>query len=40
MQGNTSCYTAKSTKTFISEEDVTVMEWTAQINPSENVWKT
>ena len=39
MQDNASCHTVKS---FLSEEDVTVMEWPAQsadINPIENVWK-
>ena len=42
MQDNASCHTAKSVKTFLSEEDVTVMEWLAQspdMNPIENVWK-
>ena len=42
MQDNAPCHTAKSFKTFLSEEDVTVMEWPAQssyINPIENVWK-
>ena len=32
----------KSDKTFLSEEDVTVMEWSAQnqdMNPIDNVWK-
>ena len=40
MQDNTPCYTAKSVKTFLSEEDVTVMEWPARIpdiNHIENV---
>ena len=39
MQDNTLCHTAKS---FLSEEDITVMEWLAQspdMNPIENVWK-
>ena len=42
MQDNASCHTAKSVKTFPSEEDVTVMEWPAQssdMNPIESVWK-
>ena len=42
MQDNTSCHTAKSVKTFLSEENVTVMDWPAQspgMNPIENVWK-
>ena len=42
MQDNTPCYTAKSVKTFLSEEDVTAMEWPAQspgMNPIENIWK-
>ena len=41
MQDNTLCHTAKF-KTFLSEEDVTVMEWAAQspnMNPIEDVWK-
>ena len=40
MQDNAPCYTAKSFKTFLSEEDVTVMEWPAQslgTNPIDNV---
>ena len=41
-QDNALCHTAKSVKTFLSEEDVTVMEWPAQtpdMNPIQNVWK-
>ena len=41
MQDNASCHTAKSVKTFLSEEGVTVIEWPAQnpdMNPIENVW--
>ena len=29
MQDNVPCYTAKSVETFLSEEDVTAMEWPA-----------
>ena len=42
MQDNAPCHTAKSVKTFLSEEDVTAMEWPAEspdMNPIENVWK-
>ena len=42
MQDNTPCPTAKSVKTLLSEENVTVMEWPAQrpdMNPIGNVWK-
>ena len=42
MQDNSPCHTAKSVKTLLSEEDVTVMEWPAQspeMNPFDNVWK-
>ena len=40
--GNAPCHTALSVQTFLSEEDVTVMEWPAQspdMNPMEYVWK-
>ena len=43
MQDNALCHAAKSVKTFLSEENVTVMEWLAQspdMNPIENVWKS
>ena len=42
MQGNALRRTAKSVKTFLSEEDIAVMEWSAQspdIYSIENVWK-
>ena len=42
MQDNALCHTARSVKTFLSGEDVIVMEWHAQspdMNPIENVWK-
>ena len=42
MQDNAPCHTAKSVQTFLAEEDVTVMEWSAQspgMNPIMNVWK-
>ena len=42
MQDNAPSHTAKSVKTFLSEEDVTVMEWPAQssdMNHIENIWK-
>ena len=42
MKDNAPCYTAKSVKTFLSGEDVTIKEWPAQspdMNPLENVWK-
>ena len=37
MQDNTPCHTAKSVKTFLSEEDVTAPS--PDMNPIENVWK-
>ena len=40
MQDNAQCQTTKSVKTFLSEEDIIVMEWPAQspnMNPIENV---
>ena len=42
MQDDAPCHTAKSVKTFLSEEDVTVKEWPARssdMNLIENVWK-
>ena len=42
MQDNAPCHSAKYVKTFLSEEDVTVMAWSAQslhMNPIENDWK-
>ena len=42
MQDTAPCHTAKSVKTFLSEEDVNVTEWPAHspdIDPIENVWK-
>ena len=42
MQDNAPCHSVKSVKTFLSEEDVTIMEWPAQSqdkNPIENVSK-
>ena len=41
-QNNFPCHTAKYVKTFLFEEDVTVMEWPARSpdkNPIDNVWK-
>ena len=41
-QDNFPCHTAKSVKTFLSEEDVTVIEWPALspvVNAIDNVWK-
>ena len=42
MQNKAMCHTAKSVKTFLSEEDVTVMEWSTQspdMNLIENIWR-
>ena len=42
LQDNAPCHTAKSAKTFLSGEDVTVMKWLAQspdMNPIKNVRK-
>ena len=42
MQDNALYHTAKFVKTFLSEENVTVIVWPAQtpgMNPIENVWK-
>ena len=42
MQDNAPCLSAKSVKTFLSEEDVNDMKCPAQrteMNPIENVWK-
>ena len=42
MQDNAPCQAAKSVKTFLSEEAVSVMDWPAQspeMNPTENGWK-
>ena len=42
MHVNASYHTAKSVKTFLSEEDVTVMEWTVQnadMHQTKHVWK-
>ena len=42
MQDSGLCHTAKSVKTFLFQEDVTVMKRPAQspdMNPTENVWK-
>ena len=42
IQDNSPCHRAKSVKTFLSEEEVIVMECPAHsldMNPIENVWK-
>ena len=42
MQDDAQCHTAQPVKIFLSEEDVTVMEWPAQnpdMNMIKNVWK-
>ena len=42
MLNNALCYTAKSVKTFLSEEAVIAIKWPAQspvINPMESVWR-
>ena len=42
MQDNAPYHTAKFVKIFLSEKDVTFMEWPVQspgMNPIENVWK-
>ena len=42
MQDNALCQTAKSVKTFLSEEAVIAIKWPAQspvINPMGSVWK-
>ena len=42
MQNNAPCHTAKSIKTFFTEENLTVMDWPAKspdMNPIEDVWK-
>ena len=42
MQDNAPCYSAKSHKIFLSEEDDTIIGWSAQyqdMNPIENVSK-
>ena len=42
MQDNVPYHTAKSVKTFLSKEDVSVMKWPTQslnMNPIENIWK-
>ena len=41
MQDNASCHTEKSVKAFLSEAEITVMEWSAQspdMNLIENAW--
>ena len=42
MKDNALCHTANSVRTFLSEGDVTVIEWPAQkldMNPIEDIWK-
>ena len=42
MQDSAPCHTVKSLKTFLFEEDVTIMKWPTQtknLNPIENIWK-